>query len=81
MPVAPPTSAIGRCPARWKRRSIITRHQVADVHAVGRRIEADVERPRLLGEPAGRGPDRSFGGSVRASEISEDVVACVRASS
>ena len=37
-------------------------HQVADVQAVGRRIEADVDRPRLLGQPAAAGSRRRWSG-------------------
>ena len=55
MPVAPPTSTIGRWPARWKRRSIDQAHQTADVQAIGRRIEADVDRARLGGQPGRQG--------------------------
>ena len=52
MPVAPPTTAIGRCPAFLKPPQHQQAHQTADVQTVGRRIEAGVQGPRLLGEPS-----------------------------
>ena len=47
MPVAPPTTAIGLWPAFWKRRSMSSDNEVADVQAVGRGVEAGVQRARL----------------------------------
>ena len=47
IPVAPPTSAMGLCPA-LKTPQNHERHQVADVHAVGRGIEAHVDRARFF---------------------------------
>ena len=45
-PVAPPTSAIGRCPASWKRRMREQQDEVADVQPGRGRVEPAVERDR-----------------------------------
>ena len=51
MPVAPPASGKGRWPASWKRRRVELTEQVADVEAVGGRVEADVHADRSRGQP------------------------------
>ena len=44
-------AANGRCPASWKRRSMTEPDEVADVQGVGRRVEAEVDADRALGQP------------------------------
>ena len=69
MPVAPPTRAIGLVAGFWKRFEDEHRHQMAEVQAVCRRVEAAIEGDRLLdqqlverfriGQLGDRGRDRA----------------------
>jgi hypothetical protein len=50
------------------------RHQVPDVQAIGRRVEAGVERPRLSIEPSGKpGVVGRLMDHAAAAKIGEDV--------
>ena len=76
MPVAPPASTIGRCPARWKRVQHEQRHQVAGVQARRGRVEPAVERDRAGVEVA---PQRVEVGGLRDQAAPGQLVEDVRA--
>ena len=73
MPVAPPTSASGRWPASWKRRSGQGLGQVPDVQAGGGRVEAAVERDRARGQLGAQGVQvGAVGDQPAPGEVVED---------
>ena len=76
MPVAPPTSGDRPVAGLLEPPQEHQRHQVAHVQAVGRGIEAGVDRAGLLGEPGFQVLRRwSFGESGHATEFGEKGIA------